>query len=91
MLCLALVGPRLEAAEFHLHSELRTEGGLVLVKDVADVFAADPDQVKALGEIDLVAAPPDGQKRYLPLREIQDLLALRGVNLREHRFTVPAR
>ncbi len=70
-----------------MHSELRTEGGLVLVKDVADVFAADPDQVKALGEIDLVAAPPDGQKRYLPLREIQDLLALRGVNLREHRFT----
>ena len=59
----------------------------MLVRDVADVYATDPDEAKALGDIDLVAAPPDGQKRFLPLREIQDLLVLRGLNLREHRFT----
>ena len=75
------------AAEFHLHAEFRTAGGLVLVKDIADVYANDPDEVRALGELDLVAAPVDGQKRFLPLREIQDLLVLRGLNLREHRFT----
>ena len=77
----------LRAAEFHVHAEFRTAGGLVLVKDVADVYATDPDEAKALGEIDLIAAPADGQKRFLPLREIQDLLVLRGLNLREHRFT----
>ncbi len=84
--CVILPG-QVRAAEFHLHGEYRTEGGLVLVKDIADVYAKDPDEVKALGAIDLVAAPPDGQKRFLPLREIQDLLVLRGLNLRDHRFT----
>ncbi len=83
----AMLAPPAGAAEFHLRGEFRTEGGLVLVKDVADVYATDPDEAKALGAIDLVAAPPDGQKRFLPLREIQDLLVLRGLNLREHRFT----
>ena len=86
-LAVTLLAGTLPAAEFHLHNELRTEGGLVLVKDIADVYASDPDQVKALGEIDLIAAPPDGQKRFLPLREIQDLLAIRGLNMRDHRFT----
>jgi flagella basal body P-ring formation protein FlgA len=85
--CAALLAAPSGGAEFHLRSECRTEGGLVLVSDVADVYAADPDEVKTLSRIDLVAAPPDGQKRFLPLRELQDLLALRGLNLRDHRFT----
>ena len=78
-LAVTLLAGMLPAAEFHLHNELRTEGGLVLVKDIADVYASDPDEVKALGEIDLIAAPPDGQKRFWLLREIQDLLAILAV------------
>lgn len=79
------------AAEIHLRGECRTDGVLVLLADVAEIYSTNPDEVKALGRIDLIPAPADGQKRYLRLREIEDLLVLRGLNMREHRFSVPAR
>ncbi len=88
------VGPSLHAgsrsraaAEIHLRGECRTDGVLVLLADVAEIYSTNPDEVKALGRIDLMPAPADGQKRYLRLREIEDLLVLRGVNLRDHRFS----
>ena len=79
------------AAEIHLRGECRTDGGLVLLADVAEIYATDPDEVKALGRIDLVPAPAEGQKRYLRLREIEDLLVLRGLNLRDTVSREPAR
>jgi flagella basal body P-ring formation protein FlgA len=75
------------AAEIHLRGDCRTDGVLVLLADVADIYSTNPDEVKALGKIDLVPAPAEGQRRYLRLREIEDLLVLRGLNLRDHRFS----
>ncbi|HEX4142687.1 MAG TPA: flagellar basal body P-ring formation chaperone FlgA [Pirellulales bacterium] len=75
------------AAEIHLRGDCRADGVLVLLSDVAEIYSTNPDEVKALGRIDLVPAPAEGQRRYLRLREIEDLLVLRGLNLREHRFS----
>src|SRR5580704_11938643 len=75
------------AAEIHLRGDCRTDGVLVLLEDVAEIYSTNPDEVKAIGKIDLIPAPAEGQKRHLRLREIEDLLVLRGVNLREHRFS----
>ena len=44
-------------AEIHLRTDCRSDGGLVLLSDVAEIYSTDPDEVKALGKIDLVPAP----------------------------------
>jgi flagella basal body P-ring formation protein FlgA len=51
------------------------------------VLAPDAEKGRTLAAIDLLPAPPAGEKRFVRVREIQDLLALRGVNLAEHRFS----
>ena len=75
------------AAEFRLRAECRSPGALVRLGDVAEVFAADRRQADALAAIELFPVPPPPQQRFVRLREIQDLLLLRGVNLAEHRFS----
>jgi len=82
-----MAGQGAAAAEIHLRSDCRADGVLVLLADVADIYSTNPEEIKALGRIDLMPAPVEGQKRYLRLGEIQDLLVLRGLNLREHRFS----
>ena len=77
----------LSAAELQLHSEVRTTGPLVLVSDIAEIHAKDSAEAAELAAIDLMPAPPYGEKRTLRLREVQDLLAVRGVNLGSHRFS----
>jgi flagella basal body P-ring formation protein FlgA len=76
-----------DAAEFHLRSQCRTEGGLLLLGEVCEIHSRSSDEVKQLSDIDLLPAPPIGEKRVLRLRELQDLLTLRGVNLSQHRFS----
>jgi flagella basal body P-ring formation protein FlgA len=80
-------GKSLLAAEIQLHSMCRADGGLVLLEDVADVLSADADEVKRLGQVDVMAAPPAGERRFVRAREIQDILASRGVNMAAHRFS----
>ena len=75
------------AAEIQLHSECRSDGGLILLGDLADVYSADADEIKKLSAIDVVPAPPGGERRYLRTREIQDILTSRGLNLRQLRFS----
>lgn len=48
-------------AEIHLRNDCRSDGGLVLLSDVAEIYSTNPDEVKALGKIDLVPAPPKGR------------------------------
>jgi flagella basal body P-ring formation protein FlgA len=84
---LAVGNQSCRGAEIHLRGECRTDGVLVLLADVAEIYSTNPEEVKALGRIDLVPAPAEGRRRYLRLREIEDLLVLRGLNLREHRFS----
>ena len=45
------------------------------------VLSGDPQETAELAAIELFPAPPSGQQRFLGLRELQDSLAARGVNL----------
>jgi flagella basal body P-ring formation protein FlgA len=77
----------LSAAELRLRSECRPAGPLVRLGDLADVFAEKPEQAAALRQIELFPSPVAPQQRFLQVRELQDLLILRGVNLAEHQFS----
>jgi flagella basal body P-ring formation protein FlgA len=74
-------------AELQLRDEVRTAGPLVLVGDIAEIHARHSVEAADLAAIDLLPAPPAGEKRVLRLREVQDLMAVRGVNLAAHRFS----
>jgi flagella basal body P-ring formation protein FlgA len=79
------------AAEFRLRQECRAAGALLKLGDVAEVFAPDNRQAAALAQIELFPAPAAPQERAVHVREIQDLLLLRGLNLSEHRFSGSSR
>jgi len=74
-------------AELQLRRECRPRQAVVTLGDVAEVSAADRGQADALAAVELFPAPSPGTKRFLKLRELQDLLLIRGVNLIEHRFS----
>ena len=84
---LVLLGSRSDAAELRLHPEVRTAKSLLHLGDVAEISAADPQAAERLAAVELIPSPPPGEKRYLSLREIQDVLSLRGVNLAECQFS----
>jgi flagella basal body P-ring formation protein FlgA len=75
------------AALLRLRNECTGRGAVVTLGDVAEIFAADASQAKALAAIELFPAPAAPRQRFLRLRELQDLLLLRGVNLAEHQFS----
>jgi len=75
------------AAEFQLRRQSEPQGPLLTLGDLAEVVAADHREADALAAIELFPSPPPGGQRCIRLREIQDLLLLRGVNLAEHRFS----
>lgn len=76
-----------QAAEIQLREDVRSTGPLVLLGEVAGIHARHSVESAELATIDLFPAPPPGERRILRLRELQDVLAVRGVNLREHRFS----
>jgi flagella basal body P-ring formation protein FlgA len=87
---LAIVGSQAvsaAAAEIQLRALCHAHGSVVRLGDVAQIYGANAQQVDALLTIELFPAPPVGQQRFLPVREVQDLLLLRGINLTEHRFS----
>ncbi len=80
-----------EAALLRLRSACQSDSAVLTLGDVAEIVAADEKQAHALAAIELFPAPPAGRQRFIRLREIQDLLLLRGVNLAEHRFSGSSR
>lgn len=84
MLCAANRGA---AAEFRLRQQCTPGGAVVTLGEVAEIFAADRQQAETLAAVELFPAPATAQQRFVRVREIQDLLMLRGVNLAEHRFS----
>jgi flagella basal body P-ring formation protein FlgA len=74
------------AAELQLRAECRVRGPVVTLGDVAEIFSRDAAERARLAAIELFPAPAGGQ-RFLRLREIQDLLLMRGVNLAEQQFS----
>lgn len=87
LLLACLSAGSLAGAEIRLRPQCRPEGGLVLLGDVAEVFAGDEAELRRLRAIELMPAPAPGDQGYLGIRELQDLLHVRGVNLAEHRFS----
>jgi flagella basal body P-ring formation protein FlgA len=83
----ALAGISADAAELSLRRQCGSSGSVVTLGDVAEIYTADAKQVEYLAAIELFPAPSATQQRVLRVREIQDLLMLRGVNLTEHRFS----
>ncbi len=75
------------AAELRLRAQCNPAGPVVRLGDVAEIDSADAGQAAALAAIELFPTPTTGEQRIIPVREIQDLLLLRGVNLTEHRFS----
>ena len=81
--CMASV---VSGAEFQLRPQCQCRAAVVTLGDVADVFGVDPQQAEQLAAVELFPTPV-GQSRYVRLREIQDILLARGLNLAEHRFS----
>jgi flagella basal body P-ring formation protein FlgA len=83
-LILVLCGAAAKSAVIQLRGDARVAGPLIRLGDVADIFDANGTNVKHLAAIELAVAPGDGGEKTLKSREIQDLLAARGVDLGEH-------
>lgn len=84
---LALTYNGASGAEIRLREEVRTTKSLLLLGDVAEVFAADSQEASKLAALELTPAPAVGNRTRLPLRDVQDLLAFRGIDLTQHRFS----
>jgi flagellar basal body P-ring formation protein FlgA len=85
MVGLATCGAR--AAEIKLRDEVRTSKSLLQLGDVAEIYAADPQEASRLAAIELMPAPAAGNRMVVRLRDVQDLLDLRGINLAHHQFS----
>jgi len=81
------VATTLHGAEMRLRSQCPIPGSLVRLGDLAELYSGDPREAERLAAIELFPAPPAGQQRLVRLREIQDVLVGRGLNLVEHRFS----
>jgi flagella basal body P-ring formation protein FlgA len=75
------------AAELRLRSQCIVDGSVVKLGDAAEVFSADRKEAERLAAVELFPAPVAPQQRFLNVRELQDLLLLRGVNMAEHSFS----
>jgi flagellar basal body P-ring formation protein FlgA len=84
---LTVAAGRGAAAELRLRTECAPAGRVVTLGDVADIVAADARQTAALTAIELFPAPIASEEKVVRVREIQDLLLLRGINLAEHQFS----
>ena len=87
MAAASLTAGGVPAAELRLRRQCAGEGAVVKLGDVAEIFSADRKEVDRLASIELFPAPMAPQQRFLRVRELQDLLLLRGVNLAEHTFS----
>jgi flagellar basal body P-ring formation protein FlgA len=83
----ALVGNSSQAAELRLRQKCIPHGPVVTLGDVAEIYASDTQQAEKLASMELFPTPPVGQQRTLRVREVQDTLILRGINLAEHQLT----
>jgi flagella basal body P-ring formation protein FlgA len=83
----ALAWSTSQAAELRLRRQCSPRGPVVTLGDVAEIYSAEAGQAAKLAAMELCPASPTGQQRLLRVREIQDILALRGVNLAEHQFS----
>ena len=82
-----LGGGDTSAAEIRLRSECRSEAAVVTLGDVATIHAPDQETVDKLASLELFPSPASGGRRFVGVRQIQDMLFRRGVNLAEHQIS----
>jgi len=75
-----------DAAEIQFRSEAIVTRGIVRLGNVAEVLTSDANEARLLEGIALVPAPSSDVPKLLKRQEVQQLLQLSGVALREHRF-----
>ncbi|HEX3998924.1 MAG TPA: flagellar basal body P-ring formation chaperone FlgA [Pirellulales bacterium] len=85
--CLFAVSASVRAAELQLRPEIHTQKNLLQLGDVAEIFTASSPEAAMLSAIELMPAPSPGTRVSIRLREIQDILSMRGVNLANVQFT----
>ena len=76
-----------QAAEVHLRRDCRCTGALVTLGDVAEIYSNNPREKAQLAAVELFPAPSAGSSRLVRLREVQDVLTQRGVDLRQCRLS----
>ena len=75
------------AGEIRLRASSQCDGTFVTLGDIAVVLTGDSAERSRLEAIELLPAPIGSKRRYLSVREVQDLLMLHGENLKTHRFS----
>lgn len=85
-LCYLSSASLVDAAEICIKTECQASG-LVRLGDVAEIHAAAAQERERLAAIELFPAPAVGGKAFVRAREVQDMLALRGLDLSQHRLT----
>jgi flagellar basal body P-ring formation protein FlgA len=84
---LLLAAAPVGGAELQLRAKCQPKGAVVTLGDVAEVIAGDPKEAEPLAAIELFTSPAAGQQRVVRLRDLQDLLVSRQINLADHRFS----
>jgi flagella basal body P-ring formation protein FlgA len=74
------------ATELTIRESVTMSRSVVRLGDVAEVASDDAAQARQLSALPLMPAPASGGQRFLRKREIEDLLAAHGVDLRELRI-----
>ncbi len=86
-LATALITTAAAAAEITLRNEARVQKNIVLLGDIADIQSADTRQTRSLAAIELMPAPAPRGRLIIRLVELQDRLAMQGVNLADLQFS----
>ena len=83
----AVAAPPDAPAEVRLRSTVSCSSTVVRVADVADVVASDARLGQAIAEVPLCPAPPAGRERTLTAHDVQQMLALSGIERGECRVS----
>ncbi len=83
----ALSATPVRAAEVQLRPEVHTQRGVLLLSDVAEIFTGSSQEAAILSAAELMPAPTPGTRISIRMRDIQDSLSMRGVNLTNVQFT----
>jgi flagella basal body P-ring formation protein FlgA len=87
VLIVLLIGVSAQGVELRLRTDAHVSGNVVHLGDVAEIFAADDQEVQSLSEIQLTPIPAAGKQSTISVREIQDTLERRGFNLLQYHFS----
>jgi flagella basal body P-ring formation protein FlgA len=77
-------------AEIHFRRQSDVSGAIVVLSDIADIIAAENEDLGSLNRTELFPAPGINQSRAVRVIEIRQLLRLQGIPVTSHTFRGPA-